>query len=162
MDQRNPYRSLAVLSLSILFLLVGCGPNHIGSTVQAPATPQATLGVSPTLQPVTVPVPPNCPLVAPGSFPTGTYQSSVDSSIIKFLPNGEHIHDAGARMDCYIVTRQHILIFAAAPCYDTATDYGDYLWSFNGKALRFTRVFDDCLLRAGNLPDVDWIKQTGA
>lgn len=161
MNHQCPSHALAALLLSSMLLLVGC-TSHAASTAQATAAIQATatLEPSPTLPPVTVPVPPNCPPVAPGFFPTGVYQSSMDSSIIKFLPNGEHIHDAGARTDCYIVSQQHILIFGKAPCYDTATDYGDYTWTFNGKALRFTRVYDDCLLRASSLPDIDWIKQT--
>jgi len=163
MNQRRLFHYLAVLLLCSMPMLVGCG-SHAASTAQATATtqPTATTQASPTLPPMTVPVPPNCPAVAPGFFPTGVYQSSVDSSIIKFLPNGEHIHDSGARADCYIVNQQHILIFAKAPCYDTSTDYGDYTWAFNGKALRFTRVHDDCLPRASGFPDVDWIKLADA
>jgi hypothetical protein len=156
MDHRRPYPYRTILLLGLMPLLVGCSSSHTGSTAQATTTSQATA----TPQPISRP--PNCPPVAPGVFPFGDYVNPGGFGPevhIEFLPNGEATGEEDARVDCYTITGQHILFFGTVPCQDTAAEYGDYIWLFEGDVLRFTLVQEHCAERASALTGIDWTRQ---
>ena len=165
MSHSHAHRSLLMLLLGLMLLLTGCGSSASGSTAQATATTPATAtpqaAATPQPTPTDFPAPPNanCALVAPGAFPFGVYKDT-SGNWIEFKPNGQH-YDNGAFLACYVVRQQHIEFFDKIICGDTATQYGDYIWAFDGTTLRFTLVNDGCSPRANGLANTTWTKVQG-
>lgn len=157
---------LLALLLGVMLLVAGgCGASVQSPTAQVTATarPTATATVPPTptvtLQPIHIQVPPHCSPVAASTFPMGTYANANDKTdLLKFQTNGELVHDVNLVV-CFLVVQKHLIIVDTVECQDTATEYGYYTWSFDGKVLQFQYLRDHCYKRAASVIAQGWIKQ---
>jgi hypothetical protein len=104
-------------------------------------------------------------------FPTGSYKISVEreSPTITFAPDGSIVLKNGRQVKIegrYTINGDQVLIKMKEKRGETemaCEGEGRYRWGFNGKAIRLTKMADDCLgrvfaLTAGPLPLVEGTK----
>ncbi len=95
-------------------------------------------------------------------FPTGVYNGTGDNTglITEFKADGTvSISDnTGIVWDTtmYKVSGNQIVFSGGKTCFPSE---GTYTWAFDGKALKFTFVSDNCADRKGALTSSDWIKE---
>ena len=96
------------------------------------------------------------------TFPTGVYNSTGDNtglsmeyradSTVSLTDNTGHEWD---RMQ-YKVSGNQIVFSGGKYCFPSE---GTYSWMFDGKALKFTAVSDNCSDRKGTMVSSDWTKE---
>ena len=160
---------LAWIALAIVLMVVGCGT----STTQSPPTPAPT-PVPPTQTPAPATVPPTQtpePTPVPPTqtaAPTATTEAlpfPVDGTFTKvgytweFKADGTY-HTTSKYLDldgAYTVTGDQIAVQDDyVPCKDVV---GTYTWAYDGEALTFTVVDDECTDRRNVTGRGQWLKK---
>ena len=165
---RAGWEKLAWIALAIAFIVVGCGP----SATQSLPTPTLT-PVPPTQTPTPAPVPPTqtpTPTpVPPTQTPTPTATTALPFPIgatftkvgytWEFKADGSY-HSTSKWTDIngvYTVTGNQIVIQEDyVPCKDIV---GTYTWTYDGQALSFTVVDDQCRDRRVVVDRGQWLKK---
>ena len=180
---RAGWEKLAWIALAIVFIVVGCGP----SATQPPPTPTPTLvpptqtptptPVPPTQTPTPTPVPPTQtptptpvpPTQTPTPTPTPTATTALPFPVggtftkvgytWEFKADGSY-HSKSRWTDTdgvYTVTGNQIVIQEDyVPCKDIV---GTYTWTYDGQALSFTVVDDQCRDRRVVVDRGQWLKK---
>jgi hypothetical protein len=176
---RAGWEKLAWIALAIALIVVGCGP----SATQSPPTPTLT-PVPPTQTPTPTPVPPTQmptptpvpPTQTPTPTPVPPTQTPMPTATTalpfpiggtftkvgytwEFKADGSY-HSKSQWTDIdgvYTVTGNQIVIQEDyVPCKDIV---GTYTWTYDGEALSFTVVDDQCRDRRNVVDRDHWLKK---
>jgi hypothetical protein len=160
-------KSLLLTSLFLLVLTAACSnaANAVptqGSGAAMPATAETVAATTATLEPTKS--------IVSSGFPTGSFQPNhpVHTKILVLKEDGtyqnlgivEEGKTAAEPAGTYTVSGDHVTFLdspgAASVCQK---EPGEYTWSFDGSALAFKMVSDECSERKIDLTNSTWAKQ---
>jgi hypothetical protein len=99
--------------------------------------------------------------LAQSKFPIGSYSSG--EFTITFYKDGNHavsVNDNVVVKGSYTVTQNQIVMTDKEGQYACdGSKPGKYSWEFDGKALKFEKLEDECDGRAGALSGQSWVKK---
>ena len=133
-------RKKTLISIALTFTLIAAG---------------CSLSSTPTPAPEPIPTLEQAPTVAVDVFPTGTF-TKADWILELGLDGTYSARDSGesSEQGDYNVTGNQITLMGNA-CPDVT---GTYIWGYNGAALSFKAVSDDCVVRKNVVESNIWIK----
>lgn len=146
-----------VTTIVLLLLAVGCS-NAAPPTASPPTTtPTQPATPAPTVTP-TQPAP-----QLPLALGTYTNEKTLDGpEKLTLLDGGSYtqiVTDYGRLIEgTWTLAPDHVT-FTETKGGDCSGVQGAYTWAFDGKALTFTKVQDDCVPRSRDFPSGPWIKQ---